>query len=280
MQVNTDKAKFIQRWGEDPGWRAFVGFISVPNLALSTLEFMKIAPEGFATAEQHTCMTKDGVPTKFDYSVEGIQEAAKQVEYCAMVLKAIGVDLIAQSGTPFTFLREGGPAVSRDLHARIEKTTGLPTVFMGLALPFALRKMGYKSVAMACTYYSEAWRQGLTRLVEDSGIKVLGNENFVSLGIYPNQDAVNMQPTRRFPMSVIYRSAKTVADRYPQADCVVIAGGGVCTMDIIAPLEEDTGKPVISTSAALYYEIFHRLGVLEPIPGRGSLLASLERVKN
>ena len=85
-----------------------------------------------------------------------------------------------------------------------------------------------------------------------------------------------MQPARRFPMSVIYRSAKTMAERYPQADCVVIAGDGVCTMDIITPLEEDIGKPVISTSAALYYEIFQRLGVLEPTPGRGSLLASLE----
>ncbi|MFC1872977.1 hypothetical protein ACFLYV_04630 [Chloroflexota bacterium] len=277
MQPDSDKAKFIQRWCEDPGWRAFVGFISVPNLALSTLEFMKIAPEGFATAEQHTYATKNGVPTVFDYSVEGIQEAATQVEQCAMILKAIGVDLIAQSGTPFTFLREGGLENSKRVQEKIENSTGLPAVFMGLALPSVLNKLGHKSVAMSCTYYSEAWRQGFTRSIEESGIKVLGNENFVTLGMYPNHEAVKMQPTRRFPLSVVYRSAKTVANQHPEADCIVIAGGGVCTMDIIEALENDLGKPVISTSAALYYEIFQRLGVFEQIIGRGSLLASLKK---
>ena len=36
-------------------------------------------------------------------------------------------------------------------------------------------------------------------------------------------------------------------------------------------------KPVISSVAAGFWEIFVRLGVGEPIQGRGSLLASLNR---
>ena len=277
MELDIDKAKFIQRWGEDPGWRAFIGFIAVPVLALSNLEFRKVAPEGFATAEQHMYMTKDGVPAQFEYTVKGVRDAAKQTEHCAMVLKAMGVDLIAQCGAAYNFCPEGGLATAKVQRAKIEKTTGIPTVFSGLALPFALKKMGYSSVAISSTVYPDAWRQRFNKFLEDAGIKVLGNENFVSLGFYPNQDAVRMHPTRRFPMSSIYRSAKMVANQYPEADCIVSSAGGVCTMDILEPLETDLRKPVISATAAMFFEIFYRLGVFEPILGRGSLLASLEK---
>ena len=80
----VDKAKFIQRWGEDPGWRAFIGFIAVPNLSGSFLEFLKIAPEGVIATCHHTYTTKNGVPTKFDFTVEGINEALGQVEEAAV----------------------------------------------------------------------------------------------------------------------------------------------------------------------------------------------------
>jgi len=277
MQVDTNKVRFIQRWGEDPGWRAFIGFIGPPNLCLSGWEFLKIAPEGFIATFMHTYMTKDGSPTKFDFTVEGIQEAAKQVEHCAMVLKAVGVDLIAQSGTPYAFCPEGGLAASRELRARIEKNTGLPMVIMGLSVINAIQRMGCKSVAVSSTYYYEGWRQRYTKFLEDGGVKVLGNENFVSLGFYPDQEAVKLHPTRRFAMSVIYRAAKMVANMYPEADCIVISGGGVLTTDILKPLETDLRKPVISSAAAQYFEIFYRLGIFESIPDRGSLLASLEK---
>ncbi|MDP2932072.1 MAG: aspartate/glutamate racemase family protein [Chloroflexota bacterium] len=274
MDIDIDKRKF-QRWGEDPGWRGFVGFIGVPNLCLSGWEFMKIAPEGFIITFQHTYMTRNGVPSKFDFTVEGIQEAAKQVEHCADVLKAVGVDLIAQSGTPYSFCPEGGLAATRELHARVEKKTGLPAVFMGLAVIAALKKMGAKSIAVSSTYYYEGWRKRYTDFLQEAGFNVLGNESFVRLGYYANDDEVRRHPTRRFAMSLIYRAAKKVADMYPQADCVVISGAGSLTLDILQPLETDLRKPVISSGASQYYEIFRRLNCWESIPGRGSLLASL-----
>ena len=134
MQNETHGARFATRWGEDPGWRGCIGFITVPNISLSFLEFLKIAPEGYVATEQHTYMTKDGMPTKFDFTVEGINEAVSQMEHAARVLKVLGVDLIAQSGTPYSFCHEGGFAFSRELRAKIEKDTGLPVVMMGLAV--------------------------------------------------------------------------------------------------------------------------------------------------
>ena len=54
MQIAVDQAQFAQRWVEDPGWRCCAGFITVPNIALSFLEFLKIAPAGYSVMSHLT----------------------------------------------------------------------------------------------------------------------------------------------------------------------------------------------------------------------------------
>lgn len=281
MQIDVDKANFIQRWVEDPGWRCCVGFVTVPNISLSFLEFLKIAPEGYLATEHHTYMTRDGKPTKFDFTVEGINEALSQLELACQVLKVICVDCLAQSGTPYSFCHEDGLAFSTQLRDKIEKDTGLPLVMMGLAVPYALKKIGAKRIAVASTYYYEGWRQKYTKFLEDAGFEVLGNENFVSLGFFKDQDTVNWHAMRDagtrkyYQMSLVYRSVKKVAEMYPEADCYVQSGGGAFSMDIIPALEVDLRRPVVTSAAAQFYEIFYRMGTFQAVPGRGSLLASL-----
>ncbi|MDP2930888.1 MAG: hypothetical protein Q8O05_00115, partial [Chloroflexota bacterium] len=82
---------------------------------------------------------------------------------------------------------------------------------------------------------------------------------------------------RRFHMSLVYRNAKEVAKAHPEADAIVISGGGIFTMVIIKALEFDLGKPVITSSGAFFWELFRRMGVYEPLPGRGSLLETLSK---
>ena len=77
-------------------------------------------------------------------------------------------------------------------------------------------------------------------------------------------------------MSYTYKTARIVAAHAPTADCIVVSGG-IYSMDLLEPPEQDLNKPVISSVAAGFWEIFVRLGVGEPIQGRGSLLASLNR---
>ncbi|MFC1945219.1 hypothetical protein ACFLWF_00530 [Chloroflexota bacterium] len=276
MQIEINKAQWIQNWGEDPGWRGFVGMIAAPAMGLSVLEFQKIAPRGVIAAEHHSYMSKDGIPVTFDFSIEGAQQLADQAETSALVFKQMGVDLIAICGTPTAFSMAGGYKASVEQVAKIEKNTGIPVVSMGLSLPFALNKLGAKTVAISCTHYSEAYRQGLTRFLEDAGFTVLGNENWVSQGFYASPELLKGQLTRRFPMSLIYRSIRKAAENNPTADCIIGSGGAVFTLDIIDALEKDTRKPVISSTSAFLYQIFSRLGVWEGIPNRGSLLRSLD----
>ena len=258
----------LQTWGEDPGWRGKVGFISPPSLDITPMEFVRVAPRGFAVIQ-----TLTHVPN-FKVQAEYIAQAVAQIETCAMTLKDAGVDLVAQVGTPFSFVSEGGLSAARDLHARIEEATGLPLSMQGLAVVDALKTRGHVSVAVACTYYSDDLAQRYTRFLEEAGVRVLAMDNWVSQGIYGTQHEVEIARGWH-PWSYTYGAARNVAARAPTADCIVVSGGGVRTMDLLGPLEQDLRLPVISSDAAQFWEILVRLGVREPITGRGSLLASL-----
>ena len=199
------------------------------------------------------------------------------MEQCAEVLKLVGCDLIGQIGTPFSFCPDGGFEFTRDFENSLEKKLGLPTLFMGMSVVRALKHIGAHSVAVACQYYCEGWKERYVQFLEDAGFKVLSMENWVSQGAFPNDEEVRRNMIRRFHMSLVYRNAKLVANNHPEADCVVISGGGIFTMDIMNALEMDLKKPVISSSGAFFWDIFRRMGVYEPLPGRGSLLANLDK---
>ena len=262
------EGRSLNRWGEDPGWRGTVGFISPPTLDATAMEFLRIAPEGFAVAQTMTHVSN------YKVRPEVLSQVAAQLESCAMVLKEAGVDIIAQTGVPLSFVNEGGLASGQALHARIEKATGLPFVMMGLALINALKSMGCGSVAVSCTYVPEEVAQRYTQFLEDAGLKVLAMENWVSQGFFASQEEAE-KARRYFPMSYTYKTARIVAAHAPTADCVVVSGG-IYSMDLLESLERDLNRPVISSTAAEFWEIFVRLGVGEPIQGRGSLLASLD----
>ena len=58
------------------------------------------------------------------------------------------------------------------------------------------------------------------------------------------------------------------------ADAVFLSGVGLQTMDVLAALERDLRKPVISSVAALTWASLRAIGVHEPVSGYGQLLAS------
>lgn len=265
------------RWLEDPGWRGKVGFISPPSMSLDPTEFMKVAPPGFRVVQTMTYVP--GFASAGSSSKDNIAAATEQLEGCSITLQQAGVDVIAQSGTPFAFAR-GGYAAGVALQNHLEEITGIPVAMMGMSVVNALKHAGIGSVAAACTYYDDTIVEGYTRFLEDAGIKVYGMENWVGQGLIPSQQEVRRltHPLHtRLTIGLVYKAARIVARNNPDAECIVLSGGAISTMDILQALEEDLGKPVISSMSALCWEILHRLDVHAPIAGYGSVLASLAR---
>ena len=259
----------LQRWLEDPGWRGKVGFIGTPVGFSSTPgDFLSIAPEGIATCHTFPYMKN------FEVRAKNLSEAVKKLEECADALAEIGSDIIAQIGTPFSFASEGGLIFTQKLHAELERKTRTTVVMQGLSVINAIKSQGYKSVAVACTYYDDELTAKYTDFLEQAGIKVLAMQNWTTQGLFSSQRNLE-ELSSMYPMSYTYQAAKLVAREAPRADCIVVSGGGVRTADLVEPLEYDLQKPVIASNEALFWDIFNNLGIHEPIRGRGSLLATL-----
>ena len=67
-----------------------------------------------------------------------------------------------------------------------------------------------------------------------------------------------------------YRLAREV--NRPEVDCLFVSCTNFATIPIIAALEADTGKPVVTSNQATIWDSLRRAGVREPIRGFGRLL--------
>ena len=56
------------------------------------------------------------------------------------------------------------------------------------------------------------------------------------------------------------------------ADAVLISGTGLPTAGVLDGLEQELGKPVLSSNAASFWRALRLAGVRDPVPGFGRLL--------
>ena len=56
------------------------------------------------------------------------------------------------------------------------------------------------------------------------------------------------------------------------AEAVFLSGTGIPTLPVLELLEQDLGKPVISSGSAMMWHALRLAGVGQPIPGYGRLL--------
>jgi maleate isomerase len=73
----------------------------------------------------------------------------------------------------------------------------------------------------------------------------------------------------------IYYQARNLFLRHRDADGIYFQGGKLRILDIIEPLEQDLGVPVIHPGVTQCWEIQKRLRVRQPLSGYGHLLAEL-----
>ena len=81
---------------------------------------------------------------------------------------------------------------------------------------------------------------------------------------------VDNNPLAHWPRSVLYRLAKAVDT--PDSDGVFISCTGFDALDVIEALEQDLGKPVVTSNQAAYWMCFRMAGIGEPIQGYGRLM--------
>ena len=235
-------------------WRGTVGIIK-PTLRPGGLEeLIRMLPEGIGVIPLSNTI-RQGTRTEFKEVLAGYEAKSK-------VLAEAGCDLINPSGAPpFMVLGLDG---ERELVARWEKDCGVPIFTSGMTHIDALRVLGVKRFVGA-TYFRGDINQTYARYFQDAGFDVLAMAGM----------DVDFDKAQELSGHTVYGFVKKVFLAHPGAEAIYLLGPGWRTIDIIEPLEQDCGVPVIQAVAAQCWDIQRRLKVREPVKGYGRLMAEL-----
>lgn len=233
------------------GWRGRIGLMVPTGNSVMEPEFHRLCPEGVSVHANRIRL--DAVTPA---SLSGMDADAVRA---AQGLVSIRLGVLAFGCTSGSFV--GGKGHDAGLISRIERATGVLATTTSTAVLRALRTLGVRRIALATPYTDEV-NAIEVRFLEDHGFQVT---RALGGGLTGVADIQECEP------HVAYRRAREVDD--DRAEAVFISCTGLRTIEVLAPLEADLGKPVISANQATFADCLRILGVGEAPLGFGSLFA-------
>lgn len=231
-----------------------LGFLVPPGNPTTEPEVFRLAPPG-VTVHFHRMFLAGGEPGSHQGQEERNRQQAAHMEESARLLAMVkpAVIVMAHTATSYTIGREGEAAMV----AKIERSTGIPFITAFGSVIAALRHLAATRVALATPYAREWTLRGKAHL-EAHGIEVAswGHLDDVS-NIYDET------PERAYAL------ARRVD--VPQAQALFLSGVGMPTLDVLARLERDLGKPVVSSCSAMVWNALRVAGARGKVNGFGRL---------
>ncbi|NIM46322.1 MAG: maleate cis-trans isomerase [Nitrososphaeria archaeon] len=234
------------------GWRANIGLLVPTQNVTIEPEFYLMAPEGVAI---HTARMFYEKP---EMTIETLEQIGKGAEDAAVRVARAGVDIVVFGCTTGSLVK--GVGYDRELKEKLEKITNLPAVTTSTAVLKAFETLGLKKVAIASPYTKEVNKK-VVEFVEGNGYKVTkikGLEHY------------DMTKIGKETGTTSYRLAKEV--NTSDADGVFVSCTDFRTIDILCKLENDLGKPVVSSNQATMWTTLREIGIKEHLEGFGVLL--------
>jgi len=236
------------------GWRARLGFLLPPGNPTVEPEMIALAPEGVSVHFHR--MAAHGAPGSLEGQDERTRTMIDNIDGSIELLASVEPDVIvvAHTATSYHLGREG----EADLLARLEKSAGTRVITAFGSVLRGLERLDVRRLALGAPYSAETTLQGKAHL-EVHGLEVV---NFANLQRVTNIYAETAERA--------YGLARLV-DR-EDAEAVFLSGTGMPTLPVLELLEQDLGKPVISSASAMMWHALRLAGVRQPISGYGRLL--------
>ena len=235
-------------------WRARIGFL-VPSVTPTVeMEMYPLAPPGVSVhfsrmKSSRTLAAFESFEVRARTQIEHMDEAVD-------LLAGVRPDVIvlAHTATSYVLGREGEARLGRAITER----TGIPFISALGSVVAAFGALGVNRVAVG-TPYGEA-------------LTLLGREALESYGL----DVVHADWLRDVK-SIFAETPQRVYELMRTADMteaegLFISGVGLPTLGVLQALEDDVGKPVISSASAMMWNALRVAGVHATIPGYGRLL--------
>jgi maleate cis-trans isomerase len=236
------------------GWRARLGFLLPPGNPTVEPEMIALAPEGVSVHFHR--MAAYGAPGSLEGQDERTRRMIDHIDGSIELLASVepNVIVVAHTATSYYLGRQG----EADLLGRLQNSTGTRVTTAFASVVRALERLNAQRVALGTPYSPETTMQGKA-LLEAHGLQVV---NFANLQGVTN---IYEETAER-----AYGLARLV-DR-DDAEAVFLSGTGMPTLSVLELLEQDLGKPVISSASAMMWHALRLAGVRQIIPGYGRLL--------
>jgi maleate isomerase len=236
------------------GWRARLGFRIPPGGPTVEGEVPPIMPRGVTA--HFSRMVAEGKTGSLEGQEDRNRSQIANIDQTARLLALVkpGVMALAHTATSYTLGRAG----EEQLVQRMETEHQVPFLTAFGSVVMALEHLNVKRIALGAPYAEEITLKGKAHL-ETFGIEVVNH------GRLENVTNIYDETAER-----AYGLARKVD--HPKADAVFLSGIGLSTMSVLGVLEQDLGKPVISSIAALTWASLRATKVNDPIEGYGRLL--------
>jgi maleate cis-trans isomerase len=189
---------------------------------------------------------------------EGLREMNRSIEGAAGLLAHLTPDLVAFACTSGSFV-DGEDGLKKQINL-IEATARCPVVATSRAIIEACRHLGITRVALATPYrddVNEAERAFFT----GHGIDV---RSLVGLGL----SGAAIREVAPEQVMKLARSADTA-----DSEALFLSCTDLRALEVIAPLEAELGKPVLSSNQVTLWAVLSTLGEPTGLPRLGRLLA-------
>lgn len=231
----------------------------VPSLnTIAEDDFRRFAPSEVGIHIHRQRLPKiDGKVT-----IDSLKMANEAAEEAAAYLSDMGPDAIAFNCTGASVA--AGPGSDHVLNTRMKEALGLPCTNTMLAIKDALRALNIHSLVHICPFEGPSARIERESLEED-GLRLVKSE---AMGFSDAQVAARMSPDD---------IARHGCDMdIEAADGILLSCANVRAFEAAALLEQQIGKPVITSNQAMLWSVLRLAGWKDGVDSPTTLFRNLE----
>jgi maleate isomerase len=207
---------------------ARIGRINPSPETVGDEEWRRLMPDGVIVVS--TRMYIDAV------DAAGLTNMVTHVDRAARELATARPNVILMAGTAGAF--NGGLNFDVELSRRIKEASGVVGTTTMTAVLAALNALNIRKLAIATSYIASV-DKALADVLTDSGVDV---RDIKGMGILRSIDMGDVEPDETL------RFARNIFKEHPDADGYFISCGNLRTLECIAELEAEFGKPVITSN--------------------------------
>ena len=235
------------------GWRARIGLIVPSPNTVAETEFWRMAPEGVTT---HT--------TRMLYRADAVEDPLTDMEqFLPRVLeelRGLEVDVVAY-GCTASALKTPHEETRDEIARELER----PTVTTMGSVIESFRVFGIKNIAIGSPY-TDSINEAERCYFESQGLIVTADEGVMLFEAQKRGRHMNLVPS-----DAVEELANSINS--PDADALFLSCSDMATLGSIERLEQQLGKPVISSAQATFWAALRMAGIEDKVEGCGRLLS-------